>query len=75
MEKQTNLQILFRPDWHPEISSVLGDIRGQFGVVTENGTIKLLGPIHENPDITEENLETKHSGPKILASAIGGLFL
>jgi len=61
--------VYHRPDWHPELCQILGDIIGQAGYVTEVGTIKLLGPIHENPDIPETKTMSEINGPTSILTA------
>ena len=59
-------KVFHRPDWHPILSSLLGDIRGSYGYVTEIGTIALLGP---NPQSTtfvpEEKTKTDETEEKV----------
>lgn len=75
VKKESTVQVLIRPNWHPSMSQVLGDISGQYGYITEHGTVELLGPIHEDPEISEESLTTKNSSPTRLMSGSGALGL
>lgn len=72
-KKETKIQIFHRPDWHPNLSPFLGDLKGQHGYVTDVGTIHLLGPMHEDPEISKFETESEIAGPTIMLSAKKGL--
>lgn len=63
------LQIFHRPDWHPNLSTLLGDLKGQYAYVSEVGTIRLLGPLYEDPDISKFQNESEINGPVFALSA------
>lgn len=71
--KKNNLTPQFRADWHPKLQAILGDIRGQIGYITLAGTIHLLGPLYENPNIETSTYETEDHGPTLLFTAEGGI--
>ncbi len=58
-----------RPDWHPSLNEILGSIIGQAGYVTTFGTIRLLGPVHEDPDFPKTKSSSTINGPTLLLSA------
>jgi hypothetical protein len=70
-EKETTREVEHKPDWHPELSPMLGEIKDAYGYVTEAGTIRLLGPLHEDPDISKFKVESEIIGPLIMLSANG----
>jgi len=53
--------VFFTPDWHWELSSLLGDLTGEFAYITDMGTVRLLGK--KNPDLSEYQIKTKTNGP------------
>lgn len=61
--------IYHRPDWHPSLNEILGDIIGQSAYVTEMGTIHLLGPVHENPDFSKTKGSSGINGPTLVLTA------
>jgi hypothetical protein len=58
-----------RPNWHPKLQAILGDISGQIGYITRFGTFELLGPLFDDPNIQETSSQTTDRGPTILFSA------
>jgi len=60
MTQNTNVEILFTPDWHPNLSCFLGDLKDEIGYVTEYGTIHLLGK--KNPEVSKYQVESKTNG-------------
>lgn len=66
---QNTVPIYHRPDWHPKLQQLLGDITGQYGYTTRFGTIVLLGPLYPNPDIAATTYDTNDDGPTVLFSA------
>jgi hypothetical protein len=66
------VKTLFRPNWHPRLQQILGDIIGAYGYVTQFGTIELLGPIWDNPDISKNTLKPDISGPTLIFAAPSG---
>lgn len=64
-----------RPDWHPSLNELMGDFIGEAAYVTEMGTIRLLGPIHEDPDFPKTKSSSNISGPTILLTAQSSLGL
>lgn len=56
-----NVDILFTPDWHPNLSPLLGDLIGEYGYITEVGTVKVIGK--PKVEITKYQSETKINGP------------
>jgi len=65
--------IYHRPDWHPNLNEILGHIVGEKGYITEVGTVRLLGPLHENPDFDKSKKESTISGPTLLLTAESSL--
>jgi len=65
--------IYHRPDWHPSLNGIMGDIIGEAAYVTEVGTIRLIGPIHENPDFPKTKNSSSISGPTMILSAKSSL--
>lgn len=71
---QTKIDIFHKPDWHPSLSSIYGDIKGQYGYVTEIGTIALLGPdTRKDAEVSKFVTETDLKGPLASITAVGGL--
>ena len=64
-----------RPDWHPSLNEILGDFIGQVAYITEMGTVRLLGPLHENPDFPKTKSSSKINGPTLLLTAQSSLGL
>jgi len=73
MAGEKKVAIYHRPDWHPNLSQILGEIKGEKGYVTEMGTIRLLGPIHENPDLSEGRMQSEIVGPTQMLTAESSL--
>lgn len=75
MDKLNKIPIKHKPDWAPVLSSLLGDLRGQYGYITEIGTVALVGP---NPkaksEIPKSKTQTEIKGPLLVLSAVGGMF-
>ena len=71
-EKDSKLEVWFRPDWHPNLNSILGQIKTSYGYVTEQGTIRLLGPYHEDPNISKFASVSKIDGPTTSLSGNAG---
>lgn len=67
------LDFWHRPDWHPTLTELMGQIVGQQGYVTEHGTIRILGPIHEDPDFPKAKSSSKQSGPTVMLTAKSSL--
>lgn len=66
-------EVTFTPDWHPELSCLLGDIRGEVGYITDYGTIHLLGK--RKPEISEFKYKSNTDGAttSITACKTGGI--
>lgn len=62
-----NVDILFTPDWHPNLSPLMGDLIGEYGYITEVGTVNVIGK--PKVEITKYQQETKVNGPLICLSA------
>jgi len=73
MSTTDKVEVYHRPDWHPELSSIYGDIIGAEGYVTEVGTIKILGKIFEHPDIPKSKTETEIRGATRVLTAESAL--
>ena len=67
--------IYHRPDWHPSLNELLGDFIGEAAYITEVGTVRLLGPIHEDPDFPKTKSSSNINGPTLLLSAQSSLGL
>ena len=61
--------IYHRPDWHPELCQILGDFIGQAGYITDVGTVRLLGPVYEDPDIPITKSSSEITGPTQILTA------
>lgn len=75
MDAEKKIAIFHRPNWHPNLSQLLGDFIGETGYVTEFGTIELLGPHNENPNIPEHKSSSKINGPTLILTAKSSLGL
>ncbi|MDD3412427.1 MAG: hypothetical protein PHY47_00340 [Lachnospiraceae bacterium] len=73
--ENSKVEVWFRPNWHPALNNLLGKINGQYAYITSVGTIELLGPLHEDPDISKFANESETRGPTVSLSAIAGLGL
>lgn len=73
MAEESTVQVLHKPNWHPNLTPLLGDIEGQEGYVTEFGTIELLGPAQRNPEISRYRYESDINGPTLALSAQSSL--
>jgi len=66
------IDIYHKPNWPPELSSILGDLKGRQAYVTEIGTIHLLGPdTRKTADVPKDQTETEKTGPMFAISAKG----
>ena len=63
------LIVYHRPNWPPALNNIYGDIVGQVGYITDVGTVHLLGPGDENPDIPKTTASSNINGPTLLLSA------
>ena len=70
---ESKIQVFHRPDWHPRLSPLLGNLKGQYAYVTDVGTINIIGPLYEDPDISKFQFESKIEGPVESLSAKKGL--
>ena len=61
----------FRPNWHPKLQQVLGNIVGAYGYITPFGTVELLGPLWEDPRILKDQVKPEQKAPTIIFSAKG----
>ena len=73
MADEKTVQVLHRPNWHPALNTILGDIIGQEGYVTEYGTIELTGYTHKNQALSRYNYESDINGVTLALSAESGL--
>ena len=62
-----------RPDWHPSLTEIYGDFIGESGYITEVGTVRLLGPVHENPDLPKSKGGSDINGVTLLLTAESSL--
>jgi hypothetical protein len=67
--------IYHRPDWHPSLNELLGDFIGDAAYITDVGTVRLLGPIHEDPDFPKTKSSSNINGPTLLLTAQSSLGL
>lgn len=70
---QKDIEVLYRPNWHPALSQLLGDIKYQLGYVTDVGTIELLGPLNDQAEISKYSLESDIKGPVMSINAKGSI--
>jgi len=73
MSIDNKVAIYHRPDWHPNLSQIIGDIIGEAGYVTEMGTIQLLGPIFENPGFDKYKSTADIEGATLMLTAKSSL--
>jgi hypothetical protein len=67
------IEALFRPNWHPSLSPLLGDIKYQLGYITEVGTVELIGPLYDNAEISKYSAESEIKGPVMSINATGSI--
>ncbi len=72
MEELT-VQVFHKPNWHPALTSLMGDITGQEGYITEYGTVELIGLTHSNHNISRYEYESDINGPTLILSAQSSL--
>lgn len=72
-DKDSKLEIWFRPDWHPALNNILGVINGSHAYITDVGTVTLIGPYHEDPSISKFAYESETRGPTACISAMASL--
>lgn len=65
--------VLFRPNWHPNLSPLLGDIKGQYAYINQYGMVELIGPLYENPNISAYATKSDTNGPVRSITATGTL--
>lgn len=72
---ENKVQVRHRPDWHPSISTLIGrqNIEDSYGYVTEYGTIHLLGPLYQTPNIPKYAQGSKINSPTLILSAESAL--
>lgn len=76
MEKEkesTKLDVWYRPDWHPSLNGIFGDLKNQYGYVSEVGTIRLLGPIAKEISFSRFKENSEIEGPVTSISAVPSL--
>lgn len=73
MAKSKKVALYHRPDWHPKLMELLGDIIGEKGYVTQFGTISLIGPLYENPNYSKYKSQSDNYGPTMLLTAKSSL--
>jgi len=69
------LEIYHQPDWHPSLTNMIGPIKGQYGIVTETGTIKLVTSNEDvaNIEIGKGTFASTERGPTRVLSAESSL--
>ena len=72
MAKEKKIQILHKPNWHPSLNTLLGDIVGEEGYITEYGTFELLGKVQKKEDLSKNDYRTDVRGPLMMLSAETG---
>jgi hypothetical protein len=72
---ENKAQVMHRPNWHPSISTLIGEqnIVDSYAYVTEYGTIHLLGPLYQSPNIPKLSQESNINGPTTILSAESAL--
>lgn len=75
MAQETTIQVFHKPNWHPALSPLLGEIVNQEGYVTEYGTIELIGLTQSNPSISKYQYESDINGPTLILTAQSSLGL
>lgn len=69
----TKIDIYHKPNWPPALSALYGDIKGDYGYVTEIGTIEYLGPdTRKDADVSKFLTETDWKGPVVSITAKPG---
>ena len=59
-EKLYPVEVMFTPDWHPSLSPILGDFKGEIGYITEYGTVHLIGK--KDTEITKNQISSRTDG-------------
>jgi len=73
MSADKKVVIYHRPDWHPNLSQLMGDIVGESGYITEVGTVRVLGPIFENPAFDKSKSMSEINGATLMLTAKSSL--
>lgn len=73
--EEAKVQVYHKPDWHPSLTSIMGEIEGQEGYVTEYGTIHLIGLTQTNHNISKYKYESDINGPTLVLTAQSSLGL
>lgn len=60
-------------DLPAQLVALMGDIIGEEGYITEQGTVKILGPATRNPDIPKTAVSSSINGPTLLLTAKSSL--
>ena len=64
-----------RPDHPPEFfKTLIKNAIGMEGYITKVGTVRILGPIHEDPEISKYASSSKIKGPTSTLTAKGSLW-
>lgn len=74
MTNKRKIKKWYIPDWVEDLSPLLGDIRGKFGVVNPDGTISLRGDtVKRANEVSKYASESDDKGPGISISGKGSL--
>jgi hypothetical protein len=69
MAREKTIEVFYKPNWPAELSSLMGDIVGLEGYITEYGTVQLLGQNQTNPEVSKYQFESDINGPTLVLSA------
>lgn len=75
MAQEITRQVFHKPNWHPALTPLMGEIAGQEGYVTKYGTIELLGLTQSNPVVSKYQYESNVNGPTLILTAESSLGL
>jgi hypothetical protein len=60
-------EVMYTPDWPASMSTILGDLKGEIGYITEYGTVHLIGK--RDIEVSKNQIESKTDGPTTCITA------
>lgn len=70
MAVENSVQVFHKPDWHKSQTPLMGEIVGQVGYVTDQGTIKIIGDsLKEVVSNSRYDFESDDNSPTLMFSA------
>ena len=72
---EDGVQVFHKPDWHKSLTPLMGNIVGQQGYVTDQGTIRILGDdLKQVVAQSRYEFESEDNSPTLMFSAESSFF-